>query len=165
MFWLKAGALLNILFILVTAAVFQEVIFWSKTLAPLNITNIVVTAAVSQEDIFPLKAEALLNKPSIEVTAAVFQSFKVVPTKLEQLWNAELILIPDRVRSGSSVAGIVKLLAPWKAPEKVSHFPSPQFVMVLISALEAWLPFIYISPISLSESFTATVIVLVPDEL
>ncbi|CAI8273252.1 MAG: Uncharacterised protein [Cryomorphaceae bacterium] len=40
-------------------------------------------------------------------------------------------------RSGSSVAGIVKLVAPLKERSKLSHFPSPQFVMVLISVLEA----------------------------
>ena len=76
---------------------------------------------------FPLKAVALLNKEVILVTAAVFQSFKVVPTKLVQSRNAELISVVNE-RSGSSVAGIVKLVAPLKALFKVSHFPSPQLL-------------------------------------
>ena len=73
-----------------------------------------VTAAVFQEPIVPLKAEAPINVPSILVTVEVFQSFKVVPTKLVQSRNAHLILVVNE-RSGSSVAGIVKFVAPLKA--------------------------------------------------
>ena len=82
----------------------------------------------------------------------------MVPTKLEQSLNAEFILVVNE-RSGWSVAGMVKFVAPLKAPSKLSHFPSPQLVIVLINVLEAWSPFMYISPISFATSFTVTVIV------
>ena len=88
-----------------------------------------VTEAVFHEDIFPLKAVASLNKAYILVTAAVFQSFKVVPTKLVHSLKALAISVVNE-RSGSSVAGIVKLVAPLKELFQDPHFPSPQFVIV-----------------------------------
>ena len=142
----------------VTAAVFQLPMFWLKALAPLNVPNMSVTKAVFQEDIFPLNKVVSSNRYFMLVMVLTFQSFKVVPTKLVHPLNAFVIVVVKE-RSGSLVAGIVKLVAPSNAPLKDSHFPSPQLVIVLISVLEAWSPSMYILPMSFPASFNVTLIV------
>ena len=132
--------------------------FWLKSAAPLNVPNMSVTKAVFQEDIFPLNKVVSSNRYFMLVIVLTSQSFKVVPTKLVHPLNAFVIVVVKE-RFGSSEAGMVRLVAPSNAPLKDSHFPSPQFVMVLISVLEAWSPFMYISPISFPASLTVTVIV------
>ena len=132
--------------------------FWSNATAPLKVPNISVTAEVFQDEIFPLNKVVSSNIYFMLVIVLTSQSFKVVPTKLVHPLNAFVIVVVKE-RFGSSVAGIVKLVAPSKAPLKDSHLPSPQFVMVLISVLDAWSPFMYISPISFPESLTVTLIV------
>ena len=69
---LNTVAPLNIFCICITSAVFHELIFWLKAIAVSNIKLILLTLAVFQVDISWLKTDAPLNIFDIDVTSEVF---------------------------------------------------------------------------------------------
>jgi hypothetical protein len=96
MFWLNAEPPLNILDILLTNAVFQELIFWLKFVAELNVLAILLTNAVFQAPIGWLNAVAPLNIDVILVLELVFQlPILELPPLLNALakLNIKLILV------------------------------------------------------------------------